>query len=64
MKKLIAKSFHCPECGARPGQPCKGSCIPGANTFGGGWGGPPPRQRPHEARYEVYREEKRRGESA
>ncbi len=54
-KKLTAKSFHCPECGARPGRACKGSRIPGANTLGGGWGGPPDRKRPHDARYEVSR---------
>lgn len=59
MKRLTTKMFTCPECGARPGHPCKGSRIPGCNTLGGGWGGPPDRQRPHEARYEVMREARR-----
>lgn len=49
-------AFTCPECGAVPGKPCKGSRIPSANTLGGGWGGPPPRKRPHDARLARRRE--------
>ncbi len=60
---LTAKSFDCPECGARRGHACKGFRIPGANTLGGGWGGPPDRKRPHEARYVVYREAKAEAET-
>jgi len=48
--KKRAIDVSCPECGARPGSPCKGSRIPSASTFGGGWGGPPARKRPHAAR--------------
>jgi hypothetical protein len=49
-KSKRAVDRACPECGARPGSPCKGSRIPSASTFGGGWGGPPARKRPHATR--------------
>lgn len=48
--KRRAIDVSCPECGARPGSPCKGSRIPSAGSLGGGWGGPPARKRPHAAR--------------
>lgn len=48
------RSIVCPECGARPGYACKGSRIPGANTFGGGWGGPPNLDSAHRARRQAY----------
>jgi hypothetical protein len=44
------RSVECPTCLARRGSPCKGSRIPGANTFGGGWGGPPALDREHAPR--------------
>ena len=44
------RSVPCPTCHAAAGKPCRGSRIPGANTFGGGWGGPPDLERAHEAR--------------
>ena len=44
------RGVTCPDCGARPGRACKGSRIPGANTLGGGWGGPPTLTRAHAAR--------------
>ena len=44
------QSVICPTCGAMRGRPCKGSRIPGANTLGGGWGGPTSLQREHAAR--------------
>jgi len=50
-----AIDFECPECGARPGSPCRGSRIPSAGSLGGGWGGPPARKSPHPARQEVRR---------
>lgn len=42
----------CPTCGASRGKACRSSRIPlpGANTFGGGWGGLPDLERAHEAR--------------
>ena len=51
-----ALDLVCPECGARRGRPCKGSRIPSANSFGGGWGGPSDRTRPHNARYAARKE--------
>ena len=54
-KTRRAIDFTCPECGARPGRPCKGSRIPSCNTLGGGWGGPVDRKRPHDARYAARR---------
>jgi len=48
------RSVECPECGARAGKPCKGSRIPGPNTFGGGWGGPPDLDRSHDKRRQAY----------
>ncbi|MCK4718612.1 MAG: hypothetical protein KAT70_08085 [Thermoplasmata archaeon] len=51
-----AKSFPCPKCGARPGRECKGTRIPSANSYGGGWGGPSTLSRPHDERYTVRRE--------
>jgi len=56
MKRITSKMVTCPYCGARPGRLCKGERIPGANTFGGGWGGPPPRQTPHPARVALAKE--------
>lgn len=44
------QAVPCPACGAQQGRPCRGSRIPGANTLGGGWGGPPSLKREHEER--------------
>ena len=44
------RSVACPKCCAAAGKPCRGSRIPGANTFGGGWGGPPDLDRAHDER--------------
>jgi hypothetical protein len=44
----------CPDCGRAAGQPCVSSRIPGPNTFGGGWGGPPSLDRAHEERRKAY----------
>jgi hypothetical protein len=49
------RSVECPVCVARRGQPCKGSRIPGANTLGGGWGGPPDLRREHPERIAAVR---------
>ena len=49
-KRITSKMVHCPYCGARPGRSCKGERIPSANSFGGGWGGPPPRKNSHPER--------------
>lgn len=46
--------ISCPVCGARPGRPCRSSRIPGANTLGGGWGGPPALGRAHAERRAEY----------
>lgn len=48
------RTVACPRCGARRGKPCRGSRIPGANTFGGGWGGPPDLDRAHGERRAAY----------
>lgn len=48
------RTIACPECGARVGKRCRGSRQPGANTFGGGWGGPPDLDRAHKARRDAY----------
>ena len=48
------RSVDCPMCGARRGRACKGSRIPGANTLGGGWGGPPDLDRSHDERRAAY----------
>ena len=44
------RSVPCPTCGRTTGEACRGSRIPGANTFGGGWGGPPDLDRAHDER--------------
>lgn len=44
------QSVSCHVCGVQEGRPCKGSRIPGANTLGGGWGGPSSLKREHEER--------------
>ena len=48
--RITSKMVTCPYCLARPGRSCKGERIPSANTFGGGWGGPPPRKNSHPER--------------
>lgn len=48
------RTVECPECGARPGKRCRSSRLPGPNTFGGGWGGPPDLDRAHKARREAF----------
>jgi hypothetical protein len=59
MTKTIVTEKHkrrvvCPSCNAQPGQPCRSSRIPGANTFGGGWGGPPDLDTAHRERRAAY----------
>lgn len=49
----------CPRCGARSGKACRSSRIPGANTFGGGRGGPPDLDRAHAERRAEYLERRR-----
>ena len=44
------RSVACPTCSAGAGKACRSSRIPGANTLGGGWGGPPDLDRAHDAR--------------
>lgn len=48
------RSIQCPECLAGIGKACRSSRQPGANTFGGGWGGPPDLDRAHGARRDAY----------
>jgi hypothetical protein len=48
------RSIACPRCGAGKGKPCKGSRIPGPNTFGGGWGGPPALDTAHRERRAAF----------
>ena len=48
------RSVACPACGRSKGRPCVGSRIPGANTFGGGWGGPPDLDRAHNERRAAF----------
>ena len=48
------RSVECPQCGAKRGKACKGSRIPGPNTFGGGWGGPSDLDRAHDERRAAY----------
>lgn len=48
------RSVECPICGARKGRACRSSRIPGANTLGGGWGGPPDLGRAHGERRAAY----------
>lgn len=50
-----SRDVKCPECGARPGEPCRGSRIPSPATLGGGWGGPAARKRAHPERVEAAR---------
>ena len=47
------RGVPCPTCHAAAGKACRGSRIPGANTFGGGWGGPPDLERAHDTRREA-----------
>jgi hypothetical protein len=49
----VKRMYVCPKCDARRGRPCRGSRIPGANTLGGGWGGPPPLDRAHAERRDL-----------
>ena len=44
------RSVVCPRCGAPADEACRGSRTPGANTLGGGWGGPPSLDRAHDER--------------
>ena len=48
------RSIACPRCDAGKGKPCKSSRIPGPNTFGGGWGGPPDLDTAHRERRAAY----------
>ncbi|HEY8310621.1 MAG TPA: hypothetical protein VIG47_08695 [Gemmatimonadaceae bacterium] len=48
------RTVDCPKCLAKAGKACRGSRIPGANTFGGGWGGPPDLDRAHDERRRAY----------
>src|SRR6267142_5873177 len=50
------RTIACPRCDARFGKACRGSRIPGANTFGGGWGGPPDLDRAHAERRAAFLE--------
>lgn len=52
--EIQKRTVTCPECGARAGKRCLSSRIPGPNTFGGGWGGPPYLDRAHKARRDAY----------
>lgn len=58
------RNVPCPRCLARAGRPCRSSRIPGANTLGGGWGGPPDLDRAHPERRDAalalrrYREDR------
>jgi len=57
-KRLTAterRSIPCPTCQRARGKACAGSRIPGANTLGGGWGGPPDLRREHPARIAAVR---------
>jgi hypothetical protein len=57
-KRLTAterRSTPCPVCGRSRGKACVGSRIPGANTLGGGWGGPTDLRREHPARVATAR---------
>jgi hypothetical protein len=49
------RSVTCPTCYARTGRACVSSRQPGANTLGGGWGGPPELDREHPARVATVR---------
>ncbi len=62
LSKTQRRAFACDQCSARAGQPCRGSRIPGANTFGGGWGGPPSLDREHASRITNARERIAAGE--
>ena len=44
------RAVACPTCHASAGTACRGSRTPGADTLGGGWGGPPDLDRAHGAR--------------
>lgn len=55
MRRLRAIDTRCPTCDARPGRGCRGSRIPSANSFGGGWGGPSELARPHQERAALAR---------
>jgi hypothetical protein len=48
------RSIVCPRCGRRVGEACRGERIPGPNSFGGGWGGPPDLDRAHAERRIAY----------
>lgn len=48
------RSVMCPKCGADRFKPCKGSRIPSASSFGGGWGGPPPLDTAHRERRMLF----------
>lgn len=48
------RTVSCPFCGARSGKPCRSSRIPGPNSFGGGWGGPPDLDTAHKERRASY----------
>jgi hypothetical protein len=47
------RQVDCPQCEADAGKPCTGR-QPGANSLGGGWGGPPPLDSAHAARRKAY----------
>lgn len=51
------RTVACPKCGAAAKKPCRSSRIPGPNTFGGGWGGPPDLETAHRERRAVFLEE-------
>jgi hypothetical protein len=50
LPKLHALDIPCAKCLAVWAQPCRGTRQPGPASMGGGWGGPPDRQRPHAER--------------
>lgn len=52
------RSVRCPKCGRGKGRPCVSSRQPGANTFGGGWGGPSDLDRAHPARLASFLEKR------
>lgn len=52
------RSVACPRCGVGKGRACRGERIPGPNTFGGGWGGPPDLDRSHAERRAAFVENK------
>ena len=54
VSETAKRRVACPKCGADAGKPCKGSRIPGANSLGGGWGGPPSLDRAHDERRDAW----------